>query len=209
MIRIGILLFFLLGAGALLAQPRFGAGIVAGLNASQIQGDDNPGFNKLGIRGGLRGIVRLDDRSSFGLDLLYSQRGATSDLLPNNTFLRFIINTEYIEVPVWFAYNDWLAPDGYYRLQGLVGLGYGRLFNARVTDHPFPEDQVENFSKNDISIYLGALYRVSRKFSLGVNYSRSIIPLYNNRKYLTSAGIPIYKHRLWGYFLSFESVFEF
>ena len=211
--RLGIfsfaLVLFMMTALSLQGQQRFGAGIVAGFNASQIQGDDSAGYNRLGVRAGLRGIVKLTDKAEFGLDLLYSMRGSTTELVPNNNSLRYVIHLDYIEVPVWFSYKDWLAPDGYYRMQAFGGLSYGRLFNTRVQDVIILEDEQENFAKNDLSIMLGVSYHLSRKFSLGVNYTRSVVPLYNNRKYLSNVGLPRYKNRLWGYFLSFQGVFEF
>ena len=194
---------------SLSAQPRFGAGIVAGINASQIQGDDSAGYNRLGVRAGVRGIAHLSEKADFGLDLLYSMRGSTTELVPNNNSLRYVIHLDYIEVPVWISYKDWLAPDGYYRIQGFAGLSYGRLFNTRVVDVIILEDEQENFAKNDLSLTLGVAYHLSRRFSLGFNYTRSLVPLYNNRKFLNNVGLPRYKQRLWGYFLSFQGVLEF
>ena len=40
---------------------RFDGGLVAGLNASQVQGDDYTGFNKLGLSGGAFVDVRNPD----------------------------------------------------------------------------------------------------------------------------------------------------
>lgn len=204
-----VFLGFFLAAAPLSAQQRFGAGIVAGINASQIQGDDSAGYNRLGVRAGVRGIVRLTDRAEFGLDLLYSQRGSTTELFPNNNFLRFVIHLDYIEVPVWFSYKDWLHPDGYYRLQAFAGLSYGRLFNTRVEELVVIEDEQDNFAKNDLSVSLGASFRTGKRFSIGAHWTRSITPLYNNRKHLNNVGLPRYEFPLWGYFLSFQGVFEF
>lgn len=208
-IALFVLLGFFFAAASLSAQQRFGAGIVAGINVSQIQGDDSAGYNRLGVRAGFRGIARLTDRAEFGLDLLYSQRGSTTELFPNNNFLRFVIHLDYIEVPVWFSYKDWLHPDGYYRIQGFAGLSYGRLFNTRVEELVVIEDEQENFAKNDLSVTFGASYRTGKRFSIGANWTRSITPLYNNRRHLNNVGLPRYEYSLWGYFLSFQGVFEF
>lgn len=211
MIRYRILLFALLllpFSGP--AQSPFGAGIVVGFNASQIQGDDSAGFNRLGVRAGVRGLARLSEKTELGFDLLYSQRGSTTELVPNNNFLRFVIHLDYVEVPIWFAFKDGLSPEGYYRWKALGGISYGRLFNARMVDHPtFPEDQIDNFNSNDLSLILGITYQASKKFSMGIQYTRSVVPLYNNRKFLNNVGLPIYRYRLWGYLLSFQGVFEF
>ena len=115
-----------------------------------------------------------------------------------------------MEVPVWICYKDWLTEEGYYRIKVFGGLSYGRLFNIRLVDHPtFPQDQVDNLNMDDLSFHLGLSYYLGRKFSLGVNYTHSVIPLYNNRKFLSPAGIPVYEYRLRGYFLTFQGVYEF
>jgi len=203
---LALLLFF--GTVIRLEGQRFGAGIVAGINASQIQGDDSAGFNRLGVRAGLRGLVFLSEKSGFSLDLLYSARGSTNELGFQNNYLRWVIHLDYVEVPVRFYYRDWLAPAGFYRVQGSAGLSYGRLFNTRVVDNILANEQ-ESFSQNDLSVNLGIAYRAGRKFSFEVQYTRSVIPLYNNKKHLNIAGEPRYKYSLWGYLLSFQGVYEF
>ena len=54
-----LLLFLLCSALDLQAQrrQRFKAGVIAGITAAQIDGDASAGYNKVGLQGGLRGIV--------------------------------------------------------------------------------------------------------------------------------------------------------
>ncbi|MCC7507153.1 MAG: hypothetical protein IT259_17735, partial [Saprospiraceae bacterium] len=55
-----LLLLMLLPEGAIAQrQQRFKAGIIAGLTASQIDGDESAGYHKVGLQGGLRGVVIL------------------------------------------------------------------------------------------------------------------------------------------------------
>jgi hypothetical protein len=200
---IGILGFFLMNSIQLEAQNTFGAAIVAGLNASQIQGDASAGYNRLGVRAGLRGLVFLGDKSEASLDLLYSQRGSTSGLFQDNAAIRFVIALDYVEVPVTFTYKDWLHEDGYYRVHFTGGLTYSRLFNTRVEEYPIFEEEQENFNLNDFGVRLGASYFVSEKFGISIFYNRSINRLYNNLDHLQN-GVPVFEFPLVGYFLSFE-----
>jgi hypothetical protein len=201
---IGILGFFLMNSIQLEAQNTFGAAIVAGLNASQIQGDDSAGYNRLGVRAGLRGLIFLGEKSEVSLDLLYSHRGSTSGLFQNNSGIRRVIALDYVEVPIVFSYKDWLHDDGYYRVHFTGGLTYSRLFNTRVSDYQEVEEEQGNFNQNDFGIRLGASYFTTERFGISVFYNRSINRLYNNLDHLKSNGNPHLKFPLVGYFLSFE-----
>lgn len=211
MIRNGLLILCLgvLLPGFLAAQQRFKAGVIIGTNASQINGDDLAGYNKLGLRAGLRGLVDLGERSDLAIDILFSERGASSELFPNNMFLRRLVRTQYIEVPVLFIFRDWLSDEGHYKVHAAGGLSYGRLFNSSVETFAVVEDEQENFSDNDLSLVLGVGFAPTPKIEFAVRYNRSLIPLYNNQKFLTDAGIPRFDHMLWGYFLSFEVMYTF
>ena len=200
---------YLLPGSAVAQEQRFKAGIILGVNASQINGDDIAGFDKLGLRGGLRGIILLGERSDLTVDLLFSERGSASELVPNNQSLRRIVRTRYVEVPVLFNYRDWLSPKGHYQVHIAGGLSYGRLFDTFVDAFGVIEEEQVNFSNNDLSLVVGVGYAPSPKLEFAVRYNRSVIPLYNNDKYLTSAGIPRFKYMLWGYFLSFEAIYQF
>lgn len=191
------------------AQQRFKAGLVLGVNASQINGDDIAGFDKLGLRGGLRGIILLGERSDISVDLLFSERGSASELVPNNQSLRRLVRTRYIEVPVLFNFRDWLSPKGHYQVHIAGGLSYGRLFDTFVDAFGVMEEEQANFNNNDLSLVLGVGYAPSPKLEFAARYNRSVIPLYNNQKHLTNAGIPRFKYMLWAYFLSFEAIYQF
>jgi hypothetical protein len=204
---LGCLLF--LGT-ALQAQERFGAGLVLGFNAAQVNGDDMGGYNMVGLRTGLRGTAVLSEQAHLSMDILYSRRGSASSLTPNNVGFPRKMRLDYIEVPVVYTYKEWLSEDAsYYRVHFFGGLSYGRLFNLEMEGFGVLEDEADNFHRNDYTATLGATYMVSEKFGLSIAWSRSINFLYNNDKHRNAANIPIYKLPLTGYFFSFQSVFYF
>lgn len=207
LILTGFILFFGL---QLQAQVRFGAGMVIGVNAAQVHGDDMAGYNQLGLRTGLRGTAILSDKQHLSMDILYSRRGASSTLTPNNAGFPRRMRLDYVEVPILFNYKEWLSDDAsYYRLHFFAGLSYGRLFNIYMEAFPVLEDEADNFHRNDYSGMAGATYMVSEKFGFTVSWARSINFLYNNNKHRNAANIPIYKVPLIGYFFSFQSVLYF
>ena len=178
-----------------LAQQRFKAGLVFGLNASQIKGDDSAGYNRLRIHGGLRAIAKLQDKTDLLIELLYSQRGSFDN---GEQFFNgdLDINLEYVEIPVMLAYKDWYKEDeDYYKVQVTGGLMFSRLLKATAQGSRH-DAQVENFNNNDYGLTIGADFFFNKHFAIGGRWNRSFNLLYNNKKHDESIPSMI------GYFLS-------
>ena len=206
-----LLLTIICGEEAM-AQQRFKAGIVGGLNASQIRRDDVGGYNRLGVQGGLRAVIILADRYDVNIEMLYSQRGsyAKDGCWYNNTGSLHIA-TQYIEIPVVFSYKDWLhEEDNYYRLQASMGFSYGRLINTRVEASCAHDGFGDFFNEDDVSYTVGVEYFTSPKFSLGMRWSHSLNLLYNREKApVINGSTDDNPNSLRGYFLSFRGVYLF
>ena len=56
------------------------AGLVAGLNASQIDGDDLAGFDKVGLTGGIKTTMEFESVWRMNMEFLYSERGSRPDI---------------------------------------------------------------------------------------------------------------------------------
>lgn len=198
-----ILLFCLLiFQGDVAAQQRFKAGLVLGLNASQIKGDDSAGYNRLGLHGGLRAITVLQEKTDVILELLYSQRGSF-----DNSF-QFVhgnldIKLSYVEIPLMIAYKDWYREEeDYYKVQLTGGFTFSRLLDATAEGSKH-DTEVENFHNNDYGITIGVDFFISKHFAMGGRWNRSINLLYNNSKH------DKYLDSLVGYFLSFRGMYIF
>jgi hypothetical protein len=185
---------------------RFRAGVVGGLNASQITGDDVGGYNRLGVHGGLRAVADLGDKKELLLELLYSQRGSYnkygSPKCPNGDISIFL---QYVEVPVMFCFKDWYKEEeGYYKVQACGGFSYGRLLRAKALGSCH-DDLAENgaFNTNDISIALGADLFSSPNLVFGARWTRSLSLLYDKDKHDPG------RNSLRGYFLSFRTAYIF
>jgi len=73
-----VLLFFALGLNAQeIPEQRFEAGLIAGFNMSQLDGDDLIGFHKIGINTGGRVSARLSKRLRLNMEMLFSQQGSS------------------------------------------------------------------------------------------------------------------------------------
>ena len=161
---------------------RFKAGITAGLNASQINGDQSAGFEKLGLVAGIRGVTVINEKMELSLEILFSQRGSRSDLFnSNNTNIPFNIELNYIEVPVLFNFGDWLSNDEeYYRLHFHAGFSYGNLFSTNIEDDGtgILTADAEFYRTNNVSWLGGFTYFINKHLGATVRYSRSITPLF-------------------------------
>jgi hypothetical protein len=188
------------------AQQRFKAGLIFGLNASQIMGDDTGGYHKLGLQGGLRATTVLKDKMDLSFELLYSQRGSYdkygSPVCFDGTLL---IRLQYVEVPVVFSYKDWYIEDeDYYKVQASAGLSYSRLIQAKA-EGSCHDDITDLFNSNDYGFTTGVEYFATRHISFGARWSRSFNLLFNKDKHEGLQG----RNSLRGYFLSFRGAYTF
>lgn len=171
---------------AAFAQPRFKAAVIAGLTASQINGDRSAGYNKLGLQAGLRGLARLKDREDVSIEFLYSQRGSQSSLLKDQFDpFRFSHTINYLEIPVQWHYKDWLVEyeddkDNFYRVAFNIGLSYARLINYSSSGEGSGIGAaLPVLRKGDISFLLGANFMASRHLGFTFRYVRSFSRMYD------------------------------
>jgi hypothetical protein len=179
-------------------EQRFNAGIIAGLTASQVLGDDIAGYNKVGIQAGLRGTTYLSEKVEFNLELLYSQHGSRRKAI-GATGIERSIQLNYIKVPLLIHYKDWYQDDDYYRVHFVAGLYYGYLINAEVQEFSFDPD---DFNTNEIGFIVGANYFLNSHVGLAARYERSFTRLWS------SETNPDFK-KLVPYNLSFQFIYLF
>ncbi len=183
-------------------EQRFNAGLVLGLNASQIDGDQLAGFDKLGLTGGVRGIARLSEKVAVNVEFLYSERGSKPDALDAIFEPDIHIDLTYAEVPFYFSFKDWKITD-YYKVQIHTGISFARLINASTIDG-YEDDELEldtlvdEFNSNDLSFLIGASFNFSRSIGVNLRYTRFINKLLNTKT------LGINAPSLRSYFLTFR-----
>lgn len=168
------------------SQKRFKAGLLAGMTASQIDGDRSAGFLKVGWQAGGRGIVRLKPKQEASVELLYTQRGSRNEAyaLP-----LFSLTLHYVEIPVQWHYFDWgvYGPTGddplFYRVQLNAGLSYAQLLNYR---EPFNESGIQaalpHLNTSSVSALLGATFFATQHIGFTARYQRGLNWLYRPGK---------------------------
>ncbi len=194
-------------------QPRFGAGLIVGVTASQIDGDQSAGFNKLGLQAGLRGITRLGKRTDASIEILYAQRGAQSRIIKDQYDpYYFTLRLNYIEVPVQWHYKDWKVkgedgdPD-WYKAAFNIGLSYARYMGTKTKGEPQGLDIValDYLKKNDLALVIGVNFMATQHIGLTFRYVRSLVSMYDPRDYNPAP----YKSSLVSRCLYFQTVYLF
>lgn len=155
---------------------RFNFGLKAGLNFSQVNGDRIAGYDKLGLDAGVKTNILINDRIDMVVELLYSQRGAASEISWSGNNAEYSLIMNYIAIPVLVELKDWIseekAKDAYYRLRLRGGLAFGRLISLEENGRSDIEAK-----DSDLSIVLGAGYYANRHLGFSLRYTRSILSL--------------------------------
>lgn len=206
------LFLLLLVAGAAFSaqaqrQQRFRAGIIAGITASQIDGDLSAGYHKVGLQGGLRAIILLQEKQDASIEILFTQRGCRNE---PKTPPFFNITLNYVEVPIQWHYHDWLVEtgddkDNFYRVHFNAGLSYGRLLGyAEKFDESGITVALPHLQRNSFCFLIGASLYTSKHFGFTFRYHRAFNKLYQPGK---SGGN--YESYLNEHFLAFQTTYLF
>ncbi|MCB0582177.1 MAG: PorT family protein [Phaeodactylibacter sp.] len=183
-----ILTFFLLLLISPVGAQRFGAGAILGLNASQIDGDNQFGYRQFGPAVGLRGIAHLSDRVDLQVELLYSRRGsAARNQDSENPANPVDINLQYAETPILLGFKAIENWDGEYVLHFCSGFSYSRLLRSKVVakrpnpagpdDFSIPEIE-KDFRRNELGWVVGTAYLPIPQLSIGLRHVLALTPLY-------------------------------
>ena len=103
---LGLCLGLLVCASGAAQALRFDGGPVAGINATQVQGDDYTGFNKLGLSGGAFIDVRNPDNFwGIRLEMHYAEKGSRRGGDPEVGTTTIELRMNYIDIPVLLDVN--------------------------------------------------------------------------------------------------------
>jgi len=160
------------------AQKGFTAKLLAGLNASQIEGDQLAGYDKLGLNLGGEVSFTLNDRFDLGMQFLFTQKGSQSEIALGQAQLK--TNLNYIEIPFLAILKDWYQEEeDYYKVKAHAGFSYARLFDVSSSNGLFQND-IGNFKNYDFMLFIGASYAMNSKWEGFVRYTNSVIQIYTS-----------------------------
>ena len=151
-------------------ELRFRGGIVLGLNASQVDGDDFAGYHKLGINGGFMAQLPLTKKFFMSMEILYSQKGGKSRTYAGFP-TEYQVNLNYAEVPLLINFQEKSA------VNFGLGLAYGRLVKTREFIDELEQEPFEDFNRDELSGIANGSYLISDHFQLNVRLAYSLLPI--------------------------------
>jgi hypothetical protein len=165
-----ILFLFLSVSVVSYTQQEFNAGIMAGLNISQIEGDGFAGYNKAGPALGIFANTFFTDELAVQLEINYSSKGSQrKSTIEDPRYFR--IELHYVEIPVLVRY---FLPVGFSVESGLSG---GYLFSSRERDEVSEIEIRTPFNKTEFAFIAGASWHISQNLAINSRFSYSVLPV--------------------------------
>lgn len=170
--RIFIVLGFLLMANFVIAQ-RFDAGLIAGFNGTQVEGDNLKGYHKAGILAGI--FVQTDIAPAIvaGMEIKYSQKGSRRPFNPKQPDIdKYVMRLGYIDIPLFMAFrtND--------KSMIVGGIAPGILIHSKElnSDGEIPEPDRQDFNTFDLQPFVGFQFDFLEHASVDLRFALSVIP---------------------------------
>ena len=148
----------------------FKAGLIGGLSATQVAGDQLSGFDKLGVVGGGFVYTPVSEKSSVQMEIIYIQKGSRKPLVAaTNEY--YLMRLSYIEVPLVFRYN------AYPRFIVEAGASAGVLVFSEEEDQNGTQNHRPPFHEFDYCLNFGLNYSLNKTWSLNARFSNSFVPM--------------------------------
>jgi opacity protein-like surface antigen len=159
----------LLSASSLFAQT-FGGGVIAGLSASQLDGDNWGGYNKAGLTIGIYTNTKLNKYIEAQLELRYVQKGSKSKGDDQSVF--YLSKLNYIELPLFLKYK-FLD-----KFSANIGVSIGYLQKATEDKDGIGDFPAEPpFKEYELSGLAGVEYQMTEQLFLNIRFNYSILPV--------------------------------
>ena len=179
-IRISILiLVFLLNMGVInLSAQTIKGGILGGLSASQIDGDTQKGYDKLGFFSGVFVEKMFTKVVGAKVELYYIGKGAKSNAGGVEIFKTHL---NYVEMPFLLT----LSPIKHVEID--LGFAYSYLISAKMFKYgeELPNSAID-MSNSDFSGIVSGSYYFSTNVAFNVRFDYSLIPVKNNPNWYNS-----------------------
>ena len=173
-------------------EQHFRAGVTAGINLSQIEGDAQQGYHKTGVSIGAKGAYCFKPNFDISAELLYNARGSRdnpfAEALPTDSRkLRLASSLNYADVLI--AANFHFLPNNsytFYRQSLQIGVSYGRLLSSSVSvsrgnlqDKVLETDVLNNLKKDDVAFVIGYSFFFTSRLGITAKHGVSLRPIYD------------------------------
>lgn len=169
--RLICILILLAGSSGLFGQNVFTVGLTGGITATQYDGDNYAGYNKLGFQAGGFTRMNLAKSWSFQFEILYFQKGARRNPDPSKSqYNQYALDLDYACVPMLIQ----LHFKGFYFETG-VDLGF-KVREKEVVNYVDITGQ-RNFKPVDLMFAAGLSYKTNGRIEFNLRYGYSIFPV--------------------------------
>jgi len=170
--RFILAIFFVFSISFVFGQ-RFDAGLIAGFNASQVEGDDLKGYHKVGLLAGIYVQTDIAPAIVAGMEIKYSQKGARNKYDPKQPEVdKYIMRLGYIDIPIFMGFR------ANQRSIIIGGIAPGVLLHS---EEIFGEEGNEDpnrpaFETFDLQPFLGFQFDFLERASVDLRMALSVIP---------------------------------
>lgn len=168
-----LLFLIFLSLPALSQKYAFEAGAAAGLNTSQVSGDNLSGFHQFGLGTGLFVVRPITESSELEMQFLFSQKGSRKTPDPDRgDYTSYNLRVNYIDIPLSYRYE---LSD--FNLFGGVLFG-ARVGSAKESNHNGSIESAgrPDFEPYDIGVQAGLSYLLRDDLRFDLRFSNSILP---------------------------------
>lgn len=165
----GILLLIAPGSSGF--AQKFEGGLLGGLCASQVAGDNYSGYNKAGVFAGSYISLVLSDRMDLRLELNYIQKGSRKNPVPDKgDYDSYLMRLGYIEMPLLLRFHI--------GSKLLAEAGPAVSFLLHSSERFKQEDAYYHpFAKQNLCMIAGISYPVMGRISAGLRTNNSLISI--------------------------------
>lgn len=172
-------------------ERTFYGGVLAGVNLTQVDGDNFAGYHKVGANVGGIAYIKFDEHLAASMEILYSQKGSRATdaqpIAPGLFITNYDINLNYAEVPILFNYFDKRKS----HFGG--GISYSRLAGSseHLTIEPAPNPPIDvskyPFKKSDYNLVLAGNLHMWKGLFLNVRFQYSLVSIRSKTPVYTRA----------------------
>ncbi len=166
--------FILLFLVNIAAAQRFEGGLLAGYNATQVEGDAYKGYNKPGIVAGAYIQTDVAPAVFMGMEIKYSQKGSRfRQKSQNEDPDKYIMRLDYVDLPVFAGFRT--SDKGAI----VAGASLGYLVKGKEYDEYgefVPEDQ-NAFNNFDLQPFIGFQFDMVERVKLDLRFAYSVLPV--------------------------------
>ena len=211
------------------SAQRFKGELIAGFNATQVEGDEVFGFKKFGGNMGMGVMLPLqfnkknnDKVWAVSMEMLFNQKGSyqrkkegvkfNMDSSAVNLYvdsnIKYDLSLNYVSVPVMLHYLDMNTGWTF----GL-GLSYNRLFKVSEVENGYETStslSSGTYSLQEISLLADVRFRIYRQLKFNFRYEYSLLPI-RSRTFYKREGVPVdpYVRKQYNNILTFRLIYVF